>query len=48
LNREIRRREKVVGLFPNIEAAERLIGSVLLDLHEYWETCPHKSFNNIV
>ncbi|AMB99845.1 transposase [Aerococcus urinaehominis] len=48
LNREIRRREKVVGLFPNIEAAERLIGSVLLDLHEYWETCPHKFFNNIV
>ncbi|WP_275431563.1 IS256 family transposase [Salinicoccus roseus] len=34
INREIRRREKVIGIFPNIDSALRLIGSILLDCHE--------------
>lgn len=37
LNREIRRREKVVSIFPNISSAVRLIGAVLLDNHEKWQ-----------
>ena len=37
VNREIRRRERVVGIFPNIKSAERLAGSVLLNLQENWE-----------
>lgn len=37
INREIRRRERVINLFPNCEAAERLIVSVLIDIHEKWE-----------
>lgn len=36
-NREIRRREKVVSIFPNDQSAIRLIGSVLMDIDEKWE-----------
>lgn len=34
LNREVRRREKVIQIFPNEESAYRLIGAVLMDLDE--------------
>ena len=37
VNREIRRREQVVSIFPNTDSAERLIGAVLMDIHEDWE-----------
>ncbi len=36
LNQEIRRRERVIRIFPNRAAAERLIGAVLMDPHEAW------------
>lgn len=35
-NREIRRREKVIQIFPNQESIIRLIGAVLLDDHNDW------------
>ena len=38
LNSEIRRREKVIRIFPNEQSALRLIGSVLIDIHEDWNT----------
>ena len=36
LNQEVRRREKVVRIFPNVASANRLIGAVLIDQHEHW------------
>jgi len=37
-NREIRKREKVIQIFPNIESAIRLIGAVIMDDHNDWST----------
>ncbi len=37
-NREIRKRESVIGIFPNRESALRLIGAVLLDDSNDWLT----------
>lgn len=36
LNEEVRRREKVIRIFPNIDSAIRLIGAILIDQHEKW------------
>jgi len=38
LNREIRRRTKTVGVFPNTSSCERLISSVLIETNEEWVT----------
>lgn len=43
-NREIRRREKVIGIFPNVESIIRLIGAVLYDDHNDWSS-QHRLFD---
>lgn len=37
-NEEIRRRERVVRIFPNVAAAWRLIGALSCEQHEVWST----------
>jgi transposase-like protein len=38
VNSELKRRTKVVGVFPNEESLLRLVGSILMDINEEWVT----------
>jgi putative transposase len=44
LNEEIRRRERVIRIFPNREAVVRLLGALLLEQDEAWTT-GHRYFD---
>ncbi|WP_195478912.1 IS256 family transposase [Enterococcus faecalis] len=42
LNQEVRRREKIIRIFPNCVSANRLIGAVLIDQHDEWLSSSRK------
>lgn len=38
INQEIRRRTRVIRVFPNIQACERIVGAILMETYELWQT----------
>lgn len=42
LNQEVRRKEKIIRIFPNCVSANRLIGAVLIDQHDEWLSSSRK------
>ncbi len=43
--KRLKKRTRVVGVFPNRGSCDRLVGAQLMEVHEEWATEPQRHFN---